>query len=1811
MVVKTLLKGAARTVAQKSADKLRTAEHLNYKGRPARLNQFGAGVRSGVISKGRDKRQQISDQIKKDVKTKFKNLVNNKKANEPIFKTDEEMLTGGTSPFIKPYEKFAEASQKTNLPYTSGTAQRFLSGAAGLGVKSKGKKGRGGIYVVDDATKNLPLTKESGLKRGYVTDPTFLKYKEAINYVSQPAAWPIIRQNNWSFNDVVKQLPEIKKLRSGRGAGANTVPGKLEKTLYRSFVRGNPSVQILHQSKDGSKKLLTQNDIGAFVHKSDTAILKSGEPLNILGYKFNGKDYSKKLLTSNQITDAKKFPEFEEFVSTYKKQIEVNTGEKYMLPHPGGTAPDGTSLNWKKGKMVTTKEVLQDADLKPIAVDHKLGIGVDPVNNLRILDSRTNELQGRLSMKPKSDAAKIAFNPDAVDKMLTKGGYNFEKSIDQVRNDQIALATDVLTKGKVLRAPEQIAKTSQGISTYPKAGGGTELFRRGDDLNELTAYERRKLVERMGRDIKGRPVLDDDGKVLMEDPFEFSDGGRVELSIGGLANSRGGIGVDDRLSKVGTLESMLAGVGAGLIDIPKGAFTLGAALLDLGFGTSNAAKVEKYFDELTNLDEKAEATFAGDLTRIMVNLGVPGGFAFKKGTELATKALLHKRNGNYFKLTDPKLQERFKTSLNNKGRLFATLGGAGAAGVSDMIFVGDPEHVGTIGDMFGGPTQLKPNDEKNAAREVANRIKFGLDSSLLIGAIGGTGSSIKSLIRRSNDLQTNNDSIDKFLSYLRPRGKKTQEFFDIERENLGLRRSDINRAEEVSRKLDKHIDAIFPFVKNPFNKLGNDGRREFMQKLNDTLLSGDYKISPETGKTEFGLMDKDKVKEITEMMVKKGGSEKDVKGVMEQFYNIRSGWQLMFDDLGTAMGKDALTEFAPLFGKKFKDYLGSTYEIFRNKSVIPMLNYKPTEQAVKKMIKLFKESASDKGVNLGDEQAEYYVNELLASARPPKAIATTSEKTSGVYFNAPDFFINKTTLADMEMPPKTLPLESLTDDAKKVVDELLGKVEDPLQTILTGTNKLSLVTRRNQLFQTLNKSNQEILEKRATFIKENPGKEIPAALRGMFRETELEAINDLGKNIKKIELDPSRTEEAGIVNPLDGMYAERGVAEAIEETAMIAKDKSSLFQLYQSTLLYPKATSQMAKTILSPITHARNFISAGAFAAANGLIPGLTVSFDDTGRAFKEAYGALQIPGARIDNTRYRELLRLGVVNNNVRLGDLQKLLKDVNFGESFDSNVALRNMMRPLSKAKKWTEDMYTAEDDFWKITTFALERSRLKDTYDKYGVKYTNELLDDEAAKIVKNNVPNYDYVNDFVKDLRQLPFGNFVSFPAEIYRTSFNIMNQSWKEIFTPHTLDDGRIVYPLRNIGLKRMFGFSSTVVGIPYGTVEAFKAIHDVTDEEMSALRRFVPDWSKNSTLVPIRDEDGSLKYIDFSHANAYDTMIRPITTMINGVQKGLEEDQVFKNVFLSMIDATKETASPFVSESIWTEALFDVSPIFGRGGRTSEGRRLWTDETPWGDAFYAGIKHLGATVVPGSLPAMGRMRDALTETVDEYGRSYEFLDEALGVAGMRVVDVDPARSMKFKIADFRTGINNSRREFTGPLLKGGPITPEQVVDQYQKANESLFRVQQKMFKDYYAARTLGVTDRALQNTFQDRVSDKQVQAIRTGRFTPFVPSENIAQAFADNAREIGEPDAFKSALSQIRRLIRNYQKLTLGNTFPIIDNPFRVPVTQNITGPLSQITGTPLDNTSLSQPLTGNQQVATAQRGQQVFGSNDPIFGVG
>ena len=90
---------------------------------------------------------------------------------------------------------------------------------------------------------------------------------------------------------------------------------------------------------------------------------------------------------------------------------------------------------------------------------------------------------------------------------------------------------------------------------------------------------------------------------------EFFDLGGIAGGSRGsnLGQVRGGSlgGVGQPQNKVGTIQSLLSGIAAGLIDIPKGAFTLGASLMDLGMGSNNASKVENWFDDLTTFDEKA------------------------------------------------------------------------------------------------------------------------------------------------------------------------------------------------------------------------------------------------------------------------------------------------------------------------------------------------------------------------------------------------------------------------------------------------------------------------------------------------------------------------------------------------------------------------------------------------------------------------------------------------------------------------------------------------------------------------------------------------------------------------------------------------------------------------------------------------------------------------------------------------------------------------------------------------------------------------------------------------------------------------------------------------------------------------------------------------------------------------------------------------------------------------------------------------------------------------------------------------------
>ena len=400
------------------------------------------------------------------------------------------------------------------------------------------------------------------------------------------------------------------------------------------------------------------------------------------------------------------------------------------------------------------------------------------------------------------------------------------------------------------------------------------------------------------------------------------------------------------------------------------------------------------------------------------------------------------------------------------------------------------------------------------------------------------------------------------------------------------------------------------------------------------------------------------------------------------------------------------------------------------------------------------------------------------------------------------------------------------------------------------------------------------------------------------------------------------------------------------------------------------------------------------------------------------------------------------------------------------------------------------------------------------------------------------------------------------------------------------------------------------LGVHYATQQAFQAIYDVTDEEREAPRRYVADWSKNSTLLPIKDEDGNFKYVDFSHANAYDTLVRPIQTILNSVADGrTDEDGMMDDFIAGTFASMSEFAQPFISESIWTEAVAD---IIARGGRTRDGFQVFNPQDTSGDKAYKIMAHLVEAQMPFSLNQLKRL-DQSIESVDvlqkgkfdKYGEAYEFGDEFAGLFGFRSVNVNPERSLQFKVADYQRGVRESRSLFTREALRGGPIEPRDIVDSYINANRALFGVRKNFKLDLDAANTLGISQSGYRNA-TDRLSGIEVSSINNNIFRPINISSEIQQAFADNAAKIGEPNPMLSAMNVIANIQQTMSRTSLLEPqFPFIENPL-LPSAQETPVTPNSLNLPGIDNNLISNTVNNSNynNLSTAQKLAILFNQN-------
>ena len=1247
-------------------------------------------------------------------------------------------------------------------------------------------------------------------------------------------------------------------------------------------------------------------------------------------------------------------------------------------------------------------------------------------------------------------------------------------------------------------------------------------------------------------------------------------------------------------SKTSWYSALGAGLISGLIKVPEGIVSLGAELIDLGADTDTVASVERFFDDINPFEEIAEERTIGKLAEVFTQIGIPGTAGFKAGTKLAQKALDAKKAGTYAKFgkeSKRALEEVEKLNKKAGYRKFVTGIMGGATGEA---FITDADKIGSFGDLFGGPTALDREEtygREEASRRLLNRIKFGSESLLVTPVIAGVGKGAKALAQRGKELAYSDSAFERWINKyvgapFRPRGDLPEEIFAAEMTKQGLKARDTDAAKEIVNTITKEVDKVFPEMETIFNKSNKQEKDKFLDLLNKTLFEGDISkpINPKS-------MD-DIVKQMDDIELNPQSRQKIV-GAID---NARNEFTTLIGYLNKNISdkknlKSGVKDLQELLKDRVQGWVGSTYRAFepRSRFFKAFQRYKPTEQAYNNSIDLFRrylaktDPSRPKNTGLDLEgttdyyqQAKYMVDDILEQGQQAR-------KKPG---QLPDLNYTDKTAQGIKTKSFEEMLKKTGGKGSKVIRELFGEIKDPRYSIFNAMTNLSSAARTSSFFENIAENNKKLQaagERGAFWTDEALAKQgvrsnetgIQVVKVGDYlKENRLPGIQYVDNEI--LDSWTSKEIAEGMLHAND---VPRGLAGAIRGREAASSAESAATYLYRTLLLAPKAASQMAKTILSIPTHLRNLISAGMFTVANGTIAEPTF-FKNAVKGFKGS-GVFKLgPKSPEMQKLYQELLELGVVNSQVQIGDLTALFKDViQSGDQFVSpDTILKSFFKKMKKVGSFLQGKYVAEDDAFKITNFLTELERLKIGRAKQlNIKRANldSTLDDatelelkqKAADIVKNTVPNYAYVGSAVKTSRVLPIGNFMSFPSEMIRTTAGIGKQALSELrhsrptrgsnIGPMVFDIEANAFvkndnPMYATGMKRIAGMTTALTAVPIGLTEGMKALYDVTEDEMSALRQFVPEWSKNSTLLPMRDDDGTLRYIDFSHSNVYDVIGRPFRTLLNNVLRAQESEDVLLRGFRDgIIEASGEIMNPFISESIWTEAMTD---IVVRNGRTNEGRLLYTDETPFGDRLSIQFMHLGQALAP-SYKQYQRIGQAAFGVPNKRGDELEIGPELGGLMGFRAIKIDPLESMGFKIAEYQTGIRNARREFTGGyfgLLKGGPIKANDIIERFFISNQARFNVQKEMYRNLNSANILGVEDNALRRTFKERqLSDDSFRQLKDGRFNPYFPSKDIEDRFKEIARDLGDIDVFKEVKPTLREMNRELKSLDLGETFDL------------------------------------------------------------
>ena len=982
-----------------------------------------------------------------------------------------------------------------------------------------------------------------------------------------------------------------------------------------------------------------------------------------------------------------------------------------------------------------------------------------------------------------------------------------------------------------------------------------------------------------------------------------------------------------------------------------------------------------------------------------------------------------------------------------------------------------------------------------AGKAIRNASSYVIDKSLSTVLTGNPTKQLPAFdkwrmfsVESSDPLQKRLKKVDNFLSAFRSLGKETGETFNL---TSGAKRYVKGRA----RTIEKYLESI--------EKKSYDLAKSFEGQYNTLTTSPASK--------EYYL---DQVLAYLKGQIKKSELPKILQESAENLNKELINTKTVF---GNLLPQGDLKKFML---NNLKTYMRKSFSVFTNPEYMPDEKIKTgaTKWVLENVVKRnkdLKESAKTlKTGKMTDLQAQNAYAESLVHK------ILTNTKQDGV---DPLRLLQQISKDQLRSDKLIKTGEELPDAIKKLLGE-----ENNLKSAVLQTTSHAITQSTNKL--TLDKLSKLGLE------------------QGWLFKTEADAIAKNSMDAVKI----GEIKNLGILKSnISKLYATKDMAAALKGAP--GRFDGLLQSSAYRNLLQFKVATQFGKTVLSPATQVRNVTSASMFPLANGHIGGRASVTESMKMVMDDIFGA----GKVIDEKRFIDNLenkiRLGVIDENIVASELQAVLKDIRSGakvKNLDSLLARLAESRMIKTATR----VYAGGDNLWKWYGHEYVKSQMKSMYrnvddiakwtdeivgrkfDKFNtftgkLKTFDEAIDEAAAWQIRNTYPTYSKVPQVIKDLRKLPFGNFVSFPAEMIRTTHNIVSIGLKEATSSNP--------QLRQQGYRRLLGALVTLGGAEKGASTLAQNLTGTTMEQIDAYKRSLSaPWDSRAAILPITTwKDGKGKAINFSYFSPYDVINQPIRAALKTLEEGTLKQQdvgnIAFNLFLGADGPVRKLLDPFVSQSIALEKISDVLPsellLGGRGGVTKTGSSIYSETDDGPTAFMKSLVHIIKGVQPTAIVTADKIKDGIKRDIKRGGQPVSLQDELLALfSGIRIINVDVPKAMEYKITDYNRKFRSvTKTEKIFSLENYQNRGPLGIANEFRDVQNETFKVNQNFYFILQDAINTGVKERDLLKILRKRkIPYKKARKLLKGQNIPYTAYDermkSKIKAMEKIAKEKGE-----------------------------------------------------------------------------------------